>query len=100
VDRASAAGWLAVQLADDRPGIATVVTHTIVMQYLSPGEQERVLTVLGDAGSRATRDAPLAWLRMEAAGPTAEIRLTLWPGGRRRVLGTSNYHGPPVDWRG
>jgi hypothetical protein len=100
VDRASAPDWLDVQLAHHRPGTATVVTHTIVMQYLTPDEQERMLAVLGDAGGRATRDAPLAWLRMEAAGPTAEIRLTLWPGGHRRVLGTSNYHGPPVDWLG
>jgi hypothetical protein len=69
------------------------------MQYLSPDEQERMLAVLGDAGGRATHDTPLAWLRMEAAGPTAEIRLTVWPGGRRRVLATSNYHGPPVAWR-
>jgi hypothetical protein len=99
VDRASAPDWLDVRLANDRPGTATVVTHSIVMQYLSPDEQERMLAVLGDAGGRATRNAPLAWLRMEAAGPTAEIRLTMWPGGRRRVLGTSNYHGPPVEWQ-
>jgi len=100
VDRAAAPDWLDVHLATGRPGVATVVTHSIVMQYLSPHEQERMFAALGGAGIRATRRAPLAWLRMEAAGRTAEIRLTMWPGGRRRVLGTSNYHGPPVDWRG
>jgi hypothetical protein len=100
VDRAAAADWLEIHLATAHAGVATVVTHSIVMQYLSPAEQERMFATLDDAGSRATRRAPLAWLRMEAAGPTAEIRLTTWPGGRRRVLGTSNYHGPPVDWHG
>jgi hypothetical protein len=100
VDRAAAADWLAVQLAAPRPGVATVVSHSIVMQYLSSEERERMLAVLRDAGARARRGAPLAWLRMESAGPVAEVRLTAWPGGRRQVLGTTNYHGPPVSWRG
>jgi hypothetical protein len=100
VDRAAAADWLAVQLVAPRPGVATVVSHSIVMQYLPPEERERMLSVLREAGARATAAAPLAWLRMESAGPVAEIRLTAWPGGRRQVLGTTNYHGPPVSWRG
>ena len=54
--------------------------------------------VIHAAGERATGAAPLAWLRMEPAGERAELRLTTWPGGEERVLGTAGYHGHPVWW--
>ena len=50
------------------------------------------------AGSRATPDAPLAWLRMEPAASLAEVRLTTWPGGSERLLATSDFHGRDVRW--
>jgi hypothetical protein len=50
------------------------------------------------AGEDAGDDAPLAWLRLEPAGPVADLRLTSWPGGAEEVLATSGYHGTPVHW--
>lgn len=99
VDRSGAGDWLAAALAEPTPGLSTVVTHSIVMQYLDPDERRRVVDGLRAAGERATAAAPLAWLRMEAAGEWAEVRLTAWPGGIRRILATTAYHGPPVSWR-
>ncbi|HRW37718.1 MAG: DUF2332 family protein [Acidimicrobiales bacterium] len=94
-----AADWLDAVLAEPTPGRATVVSHSIVLQYLSPDERRRLLDRLDAAGDAASPEAPLAWLRLEPGGDQAELRLTTWPGGATRVLATSAYHGPPVVWR-
>ena len=98
VDRAGALQWVPAQLEERRAGAATIVFHSIVMQYLSKPDRERFARLLEEAGEEATRDAPLAWLRMEPAGAEAEVRLTTWPGGRERLLARAGYHGSPVRW--
>jgi len=99
IDRADAATWIAEQLAEPRPGVATVVFHSIVMQYLPPARRERVHALLHDAGRRATPDAPLAWLSMEPeTDEHAAIRLVRWPGGAEERLAEVGYHGAPVRW--
>lgn len=98
VDAADAADWVQHQLGEPTDGLATVVTHSIVLQYLSPERRRRLRSALDDAGHRATEAAPLAWLRMEPAGDRAELRLTGWPGGHEEVLATAGYHGRPVWW--
>lgn len=98
VDRASAPTWLEQQVADLEPGRTTVVTHSIVFQYLSEVERRDLLAVIDAAGRSATDDAPFAWLRLEPGGDQAELRLTTWPGGRTHLVARSAYHGPPVVW--
>lgn len=99
VDRASADEWVAEQLSEPTPGVATVVVHSIVMQYLGPQRRERFRAALADAGRRASEDAPLAWLRMEpAVADAADVRLTYWPDGADELLGATGYHGAPVRW--
>lgn len=98
VERADADVWVADRLAAPTPGVATVVVHSIVLQYLSAEQQARFRRALSDAGARATMHAPVAWLRMEPGGDRAELRLTTWPGGEERLLGTAGYHGQPVWW--
>jgi hypothetical protein len=95
---ADAGDWVAGQLAAPVPGRVTVVHHSIVLQYLSRPSLRTMRDALGRAGASATADAPVAWLRMEPAGPVADIRLTMWPGGDEELLGTTGYHGPPVRW--
>jgi hypothetical protein len=98
---ARAAGWTNDQLAAPAPQTATVVFHSVVMQYLTTQEREAFEAALREAGDRATETAPLAWLRMEPGGPEdTAVRLTVWPGGRDRELARAGYHGDPVDWRG
>jgi hypothetical protein len=60
-----------------------------------------VREVLEAAGARATRAAPVAWLRLEPAeaGTPTELRLTLWPGGEEQLLATAGFHLGPVHWR-
>ena len=96
VDRESAPAWVEQQLAEPAAGRATVVFHSIVLQYLSEEERTAFESHVREAAARATAGAPLAWLRMEPAGELAEVRLTVWPGGEERRLGRAGYHGSPV----
>ncbi len=98
VDAAGAGEWLRPQLSMSPAGAATVVFHSVVMDYLTAEERDRVRESLGEAGQRAQADSPVAWLRMERGGEQAEVRLTLWPGGEDRLLATCAFHGPPVRW--
>lgn len=98
VDRADAGDWIEEQLATPVTGVATVVYHSIVLQYLPRSTFDRLRSAIAGAGARATPDAPVHWLRMEPAGEVADLRLRTWPGGEDRLLGTSGFHGPPVDW--
>jgi hypothetical protein len=100
VERASAVDWLPARLAAARPGVATVVFHSIALQYLDRKSREQALGAIADAGARATADAPIAWLRMEPGGEQAEVRLTTWPAGRERLVATTGFHGRPVRWLG
>jgi hypothetical protein len=100
IDTADAGTWAAEQLAIPRPGLATVLHHSIVLQYLPRESFDALRAALTLAGEAATDDAPLAWLRMEPAGAVADVRLTMWPGGHEEVLATCGYHGPQVRWGG
>lgn len=100
IDRADAGAWVEERLASPTPGMATVVYHSIVLQYLPRASFDRMRSAIAAAGARATPDAPLFWLRMEPAGVVADLRLRSWPDGTDRLLGTTGFHGPPVDWTG
>jgi hypothetical protein len=96
VDRSDAVPWLQTHLADPRPGVATVVFHSIVMPYLSEDARENVRRIIEEAGRRATSDAPLAWLSMEPGSDQSDVQLTIWPGGERRLIAQSGFHGRDV----
>ncbi|KAA2236831.1 DUF2332 domain-containing protein [Salinarimonas soli] len=101
VDRADAADWIEARLAEEPvPGRARVIMHSIVWQYLPEAVQSRISASIEAAAARATPDAPLAWLRMEAdgAGEGAGLRLTLWPDSRDEPLGRADFHGRWVAW--
>jgi hypothetical protein len=97
VERSGAVEWAAARLAEPAPGCATVLFHSIVMQYLSEDERDAFARVVQEAGSRAGEDTPLAWLRMEPDGERAAVRLLTWPGGEDRLLARAGYHGTPVE---
>jgi hypothetical protein len=100
IDRAPAADWLEHQLAEPRPGVATVVFQSIVLQYLDEEQRTRARSAIEAAGAAATAGAPLAWLRMEPGGDLAEVRLRVWPGGEDALVARAGYHGRPVRWLG
>ena len=99
VARADFLSWLPERLAEPTPGVATVVQHSIVLQYCDAETIAALTAVLAAAGARATADAPLAWLRLEPrtfAAVEPELRLTRWPGDEDRVLGHAPFHLGPV----
>lgn len=100
VDQANSADWIESALSERVPGVATVVYHSIVWQYLSSVERARFRRVMDAAGRAATHDDPLAWLRLEPANDIAEVRLQLWPGGEGLLVARSGFHGKPVQWLG
>jgi hypothetical protein len=102
VEAADAADWAAAHAAP-KAGVATVFFHSIFWQYLAPETQGAIRTALERHGATATTEAPLAWLRMEAAPGQLipiELRLTLWPGGEERRLAVVQAHGAHVAWEG
>jgi hypothetical protein len=100
VDRGDGIPWIAEQVAEPVPGVATVVFHSMVLFYLSRDQRTVLRDTIEAAGVRAGDDSPLAWVGMEMAGDRPEIRLRLWPGGERRVVAECLPHGPPVRWLG
>jgi hypothetical protein len=102
LERADGTSWLAHRLTDVSDGVAAVVFHSIVMQYLGESGRANLIDVLSEAGAEATTEAPLAWLRFEPSRPDGGgrflVTLTTWPGGNERVLAESHPHGPPVRW--
>jgi hypothetical protein len=100
IDRADAGAWVEDQLAQPRTGVATVVFHSIVLQYLPTESRHQMRDALHAAGAKATDAEPLAWLRMEPAGESADLRLTWWPGGEEEELATAGYHGGTIRWNG
>jgi hypothetical protein len=105
IDRADAGDWLAWQLGDVVPGTATVIFHSVFWQYLTEEGRSTIITLLRSAGSHATPEAPLAWLRLEPNPRSfvpAELRLSIWPprGGvvANRLLAKTGFHIGPVEW--
>jgi hypothetical protein len=103
VEPLPASAFLARELAEPVLGVATVVWHSVVRQYLGADERAHVDDVMAAAGARATADAPLARLSLEpenALQSTSRflVELTVWPGGVQRTLAECLGHGPPVTW--
>jgi hypothetical protein len=98
VEQADGPDWVEARLAEPAEGVATVVYHSIVLQYLARDRRKVLRDRISAAGARATDAAPVHWLRMEPGADVAELRLTTWPGGREELLATSGFHGPPIRW--
>jgi hypothetical protein len=99
VQRAAAIDWLDMHLRHAPPGVTTVVFHSIVLLYWSSHDRERLGHLMAKAGERATSQSPLAWLSMEPGENQADVHLTLWPGGERKLIATAGYHGRQVVLR-
>eukprot|EP01041_Mallomonas_annulata_P024918 gene24918-45831_t len=98
VTAGDAGEWLGDRLSRPLPdGVATVVFHSIVWQYLPAATKDRVRAALATAGERATGSATLHWLRMEPATKEhADLRLTSWRGDgapAEELLAHVGYHG-------
>jgi hypothetical protein len=100
VDEGSAETWLPRQLEKPAEGVATVVFHSIVIQYLTDQERATFLEAIEKAGNRAADDSPLAHLTMEPDPGMSgfPVRLRTWPGGDEIVVAKSGPHGADIVW--
>ncbi|MGH2767840.1 MAG: DUF2332 domain-containing protein, partial [Actinomycetota bacterium] len=60
VDQADACDWLESKLLEQAPGLATVVFHSMVLEYLNDAGRRRLRRLLVTAGSLATDRTPLS----------------------------------------
>ena len=98
LEQASAGDWIERELAALPARTTSVLFHSVMWMYVPEAERKRIHALMDAAGARATREAPLAWLRMESANfDYCEIRLRTWP-GEERLLGKCHYHGAWVEW--
>ncbi len=95
VERLDAAAFLQRELATRADGVATVVYHSVFMQYVDEAGRERLEAAIAGARRRASPHAPVYHLRLEPGARTEarfEVRLD------DQLLGTSLAHGTGVRW--
>jgi hypothetical protein len=105
VERADAAEWLGRKLAARATDAATIVYHSVFLQYPPPATRAAIISAIEAAGASATDAAPLAWLRLEPeavlGGPAGSVRflvdMVTWPGAVRRVLAFTDGHVRSVE---
>ena len=92
IEQLDAATFLERELASPVPGVATLVFHSVFMQYVSAEGRKRILGAIENAEDKATPVAPVDYLRMEPNNGTFEVRLG------RELVATSRAHGTGVRW--
>jgi len=98
--REDADAFVARRLAARLPGQAFVLFHSIMWQYMPETTRQAIEDRMQAAGLSASRNAPIAWLRMEpvvAGDAFATLTLTSWPGGETRRLARCDYHGRWIE---
>lgn len=100
LEQADAGDWITKELVNLKDGACTVIFHSIMWEYMPEATQDKVSSEIRRAGEQATAEAPVAWLRLELDRPSAFplLKLTLWPSGEDRILGTAHFHGAWVKW--
>lgn len=82
----------------DDPGSPFYASLLVFMQYVDVDGRRGIASAIESGAAHATRDGPLAYLRMEPGAQTFEVRLTLWPGGGDELLALTRAHGTGVRW--
>ncbi|MBN2970655.1 DUF2332 domain-containing protein [Roseomonas aeriglobus] len=101
LDRCDAADWLEERLAEPQAdGVARVVLHSVVWQYLGPERQRRIRDAMHAAGARATAKRPFGWVMLEPNRDLAahEVRVRGWPGDRgMEIVAHAHAHGAWIE---
>jgi hypothetical protein len=77
------------------PGVARVLMHSVVWQYLPEATAARIRAAMAEAGERASPERPLAWVAMEPDRAVGEMMVSVrsWPGATDwEVIATSHAH--------
>ncbi len=100
--RMHAADFVEAELAKPQAeGTTRVLMHSIVWQYVAPGEQARITAAMAAAGARTTPDRALAWISLEGDRQLMNhgLRVRYWPrGGESTLLAAAHAHGAWIEW--
>src|SRR5690606_15662004 len=74
--------------APQEAGVVRVIYHTVMWQYLPEATRRSITSAIEAAGTRASAERPLAWIRVETNRATFRHELTVryWPGGGDAVM--------------
>jgi HAD superfamily hydrolase (TIGR01509 family) len=99
VVKAQAIEWLPDALSRRRDGELTVVWHSVMRQYVDPGEWQALLEAVG-AALVTSPERPIAWVGMEPVsnGPGDTITVRTAPDQAATQVAHCDDHGPPVVW--
>jgi len=105
VDCADAGAWLTQKLASRASDAATLIYHSIFLQYPPRETREQIIDAIRDAGAQANASAPVVWLRLEPEpltdgvhdSPRFIVDLHVWPSGDRRILAFTDGHVRSVE---
>lgn len=96
-----AADWVEARLSEPQPaGVARVLMHSVVWQYLPTTGQARIREAMAVAGPRASAERPLAWVMMEPNRDLHrhEVRVRCWPGDApMELVALTHAHGAWVE---
>lgn len=102
VVKADALDWVVRRLASPQTGgVTRVINHSIVWQYIPEQRRQAIANAMEEAGERATRERPLAWMMLETNRATFkhELSVKYWPGPDRwHLLAEAQAHGSWVEW--
>lgn len=82
-------------------GVTRVLYHSVMWQYLPEATRQSIAAAMEQAGTRATAEKPLAWVKLETNRATFrhELSIRYWPGGEEEVvLSEAHPHGAWVIW--
>ena len=83
-------------------GVTRVLYHSVMWQYLPETTRRAITAAMEQAGAHATRERPLAWVRLETNRETFrhELSVRYWPDGDDPVtLSEAHPHGAWIAWR-
>ena len=92
VERIDAGAFVERELAAARSGVATVVYHSVVRQYVGEESRTRIAAAIDSAQARATVEAPVSYLHMEPGDAVFEVRLD------GELIEIAGAHGRAVRW--
>jgi hypothetical protein len=96
-----AADWLEERLAEPQEeGVARVLMHSVVWQYIDAAGRARINAAMAAAGARATAARPLGWVMMEPNRDLHrhEVRVRCWPSDTpMEMVALTHAHGAWVE---
>lgn len=105
IEQANAVDWLKNAAPSPKPGVTTVVYHSVFGVYLNRSERAQLDNVFATLADLATKEAPVARLSFEMEetdqGLQFFLDLEMWPNvgkrGEKTRLARAHHHGAWVE---